>query len=63
MLLLEEPLHLGDLLARGPAGGQGGDGGLEQPPRLEQLLDGLAVGRMTSASDSIRLSTDTSRTN
>src|SRR4029453_15628697 len=42
-LILEDPLHLGDLLAGRPAGGEGRDGGLEQAARLEQLTHRLTV--------------------
>src|SRR2546425_58587 len=44
-LVLEDPFHLVDLFRRRPAGGQGGDGRLEDPPGFEELADGLALRR------------------
>ena len=42
-LLLEDALHLLDLLGRRPPGGQGRDGGLEQAAGLEELAHRLAM--------------------
>src|SRR6266852_5181623 len=44
-LVLEDPFHLVDLFRRRPAGGQGGDGRLEDPPGFEELADGLTLRR------------------
>src|SRR5213593_3567760 len=44
-LVLEAPFHLVDLFRRRPAGGQGGDGRLEDPPGFEELADRLALRR------------------
>ena len=44
-LLLEDARHLRDVLGRGAAGGQGGDGGLEQATGLEELAHRLAMGQ------------------